>query len=216
MGDRDLGCERCGVLDETLRVALFSTTMSFLVMTRRTASGGILCGSCRRSEALRAGGVSAVLGWWGIPWGPIYTVGSIATALGGGSKPPEANAALLHAVGLALLDVDDREGAVRALETSLTYGDDAETRGALMFARGAAEEADVPAHRASTLHPGDLVDTRHGHVVVREAPDDASEGAPLPAGASAVVISGRDGWTCLSLPGGRTGWVRSDDLVAAA
>lgn len=29
--------------------------------------------------------VSLVLGWWGIPWGPIYTIGSIYTALKGGN-----------------------------------------------------------------------------------------------------------------------------------
>jgi hypothetical protein len=28
---------------------------------------------------------SLVLGWWGIPWGPIYTIGSIYTALKGGN-----------------------------------------------------------------------------------------------------------------------------------
>ena len=25
-----------------------------------------------------------VLGWWGIPWGPIYSIGSLATNLSGG------------------------------------------------------------------------------------------------------------------------------------
>ena len=28
--------------------------------------------------------LSAVLGWWGIPWGPIYTVQSIASNIKGG------------------------------------------------------------------------------------------------------------------------------------
>jgi len=27
---------------------------------------------------------SLVLGWWGIPWGPIYTIGNIGTILSGG------------------------------------------------------------------------------------------------------------------------------------
>ena len=25
-----------------------------------------------------------VLGWWGIPWGPIYSIGSLGTNLSGG------------------------------------------------------------------------------------------------------------------------------------
>jgi hypothetical protein len=28
--------------------------------------------------------LSLVMGWWGIPWGPIYTVGSMITNFGGG------------------------------------------------------------------------------------------------------------------------------------
>ncbi|QGQ97294.1 hypothetical protein EHS13_21590 [Paenibacillus psychroresistens] len=28
--------------------------------------------------------LSAVLGWWGIPWGPIYTIGALITNFGGG------------------------------------------------------------------------------------------------------------------------------------
>src|ERR1700743_2067840 len=29
-----------------------------------------------------------VLGWWGIPWGPIYTIGSLTTNLKGGQDVP--------------------------------------------------------------------------------------------------------------------------------
>jgi hypothetical protein len=28
--------------------------------------------------------VSLILGWWGLPWGPIYTITSLVTNLGGG------------------------------------------------------------------------------------------------------------------------------------
>jgi hypothetical protein len=28
--------------------------------------------------------ISLLLGWWGIPWGPIYTIGSFVTNFGGG------------------------------------------------------------------------------------------------------------------------------------
>jgi hypothetical protein len=28
--------------------------------------------------------ISLVLGWWGFPWGPIYTISSLVTNLGGG------------------------------------------------------------------------------------------------------------------------------------
>jgi hypothetical protein len=28
--------------------------------------------------------LSALIGWWGIPWGAIYTIGALVTNLGGG------------------------------------------------------------------------------------------------------------------------------------
>ncbi|MBS1511225.1 MAG: hypothetical protein JST86_10310 [Bacteroidetes bacterium] len=28
--------------------------------------------------------ISVLLGWWGIPWGPIYTIGSLVKNFGGG------------------------------------------------------------------------------------------------------------------------------------
>lgn len=30
--------------------------------------------------------ISFILGWWGIPWGPIYTIGTIYTNLTGGKN----------------------------------------------------------------------------------------------------------------------------------
>ena len=37
------------------------------------------------------------LGWWGIPWGPIYSIGSISTNLGGGKDVTAAVRAALAA-----------------------------------------------------------------------------------------------------------------------
>ena len=30
--------------------------------------------------------ISLLLGWWGIPWGPIYTISSMVTNIGGGEN----------------------------------------------------------------------------------------------------------------------------------
>jgi len=35
-------------------------------------------------------GVNALLGWWGIPWGPIYTIGSMYHQLSGGKDVTQA------------------------------------------------------------------------------------------------------------------------------
>jgi hypothetical protein len=41
-------------------------------------------GHSRSSKGLPFTLASLLLGWWGIPWGPIYTLGSIFGNLGGG------------------------------------------------------------------------------------------------------------------------------------
>jgi len=34
--------------------------------------------------------LSLIVGWWGIPWGPIYTIGSVAKNLSGGRDVTDA------------------------------------------------------------------------------------------------------------------------------
>ena len=36
------------------------------------------------SKSLGFSALTFLLGWWGIPWGPIYTVGSLVTNIRGG------------------------------------------------------------------------------------------------------------------------------------
>ncbi len=96
-------CERCGRLDSTLRGAGFMYAVSLLVVTFRNGSGGILCRRCRRTEATKWTIVSALFGWWGIPWGPIYTIQAIAENLAGGQQDASMNAAILRAVGATLV-----------------------------------------------------------------------------------------------------------------
>src|SRR5262245_6773149 len=71
---------RCG------RFVLFQYCISVLILT---------FGRSWDSYLLRVGGraarysigftmLSLIAGWWGLPWGPIYTIGAVATNLAGG------------------------------------------------------------------------------------------------------------------------------------
>jgi hypothetical protein len=40
--------------------------------------------------------LSVVLGWWGIPWGIIYTIGSLGTNFGGGKNVTEEIMQSIH------------------------------------------------------------------------------------------------------------------------
>jgi len=68
------------------KFVIFLYTISVLVMTFRRGSDVYFV---RQGESEVGRGVAYTLltlvaGWWGIPWGPIYSIGSIFTNLSGG------------------------------------------------------------------------------------------------------------------------------------
>ncbi len=70
------------------RFVLFTYTVSVLILTFRRPSDVYFLKGGRGAffKGLPFILISAVLGWWGLPWGPIYTISSIGTALGGGKN----------------------------------------------------------------------------------------------------------------------------------
>jgi hypothetical protein len=68
------------------RFVLFTYTISVLIMTFKRPAG-IYFVKGGRSAILNGVPptlVTLLLGWWGIPWGPIYSIGSIFGNLSGG------------------------------------------------------------------------------------------------------------------------------------
>jgi hypothetical protein len=70
------------------RFVLFQYCISALVVTFRRPSDVYLI---RAEENAAVKGLpftllTLLLGWWGIPWGPIYSVQSLITNLGGGKN----------------------------------------------------------------------------------------------------------------------------------
>ncbi len=86
------GVEGMSVSDVQSEVArggkfvIFQYCISILVMTFRRGSDiyFIKAGESTFGASIGYTLVSLLLGWWGIPWGPIYTIGSVFTNLGGG------------------------------------------------------------------------------------------------------------------------------------
>lgn len=73
------------ILDNGGRFVIYTYAISIILMTFRRGSDVYLL---RKGEsALKHGWpymlLSLVLGWWGIPWGPIYTIQSIYYAFTG-------------------------------------------------------------------------------------------------------------------------------------
>jgi hypothetical protein len=77
-------CSRCGKPTAQPRAAVFTYIISVIFVTFRNPIQGIFCSSCARKSAFQASLFSAFAGWWGLPWGPIFTIGSIIkNAMGG-------------------------------------------------------------------------------------------------------------------------------------
>lgn len=84
------------------RFVFFQYCVSLLVVTLKRSSD-VYFVKANESLASKAAGfslVSLVLGWWGIPWGPIYTIGTVFTnARGGTDVTPEVMSSLRGSSG---------------------------------------------------------------------------------------------------------------------
>lgn len=87
-------CSCCGKVSAQPRYAIFLEAKSFVFATTRSAIQGIFCSACAEKKALKASAVTWLLGWWGIPWGPIYSVQALWGNMLGGKRPALANARL--------------------------------------------------------------------------------------------------------------------------
>ncbi len=115
----DFSCARCGMKDSSLRLVAMYYVTSFLVITYKRAASGIWCQRSRAREATKWTFPSALLGWWGFPWGPIYTLQALYIKAIGGLQPAPNNAALLRAVAYQLYTRGERDEAASALRQSL-------------------------------------------------------------------------------------------------
>lgn len=75
-------CPRCGG-PGPIDVLASHWVWSAVFLTRWWSRPELRCASCVRKERGLAVGFSLLLGWWGIPWGPIMTVVQVAKNLGG-------------------------------------------------------------------------------------------------------------------------------------
>lgn len=90
-----ISCSCCGKVTAQPRYLIFYEVKSFIFVTIRSPIQGIFCHNCAEKKLLRSTVITWLLGWWGFPWGLIYSPIVIFHNLFGGSKPSEVNARLL-------------------------------------------------------------------------------------------------------------------------
>ena len=68
------------------KFVIYTYCISVLIMTFKRSSDiyFIRGGENAVVKGLGFSALSFLLGWWGIPWGPIWTIGSFITNFGGG------------------------------------------------------------------------------------------------------------------------------------
>lgn len=85
-------CTRCGCISAQPRLTIFYEVKSFLVITRRTQAHGVYCRACATKQCIRSTTLTWLLGWWGLPWGPIFSIHALFKNLFGGTQPLIPNA----------------------------------------------------------------------------------------------------------------------------
>ena len=73
-------------LQRGARFVIYQYCISILIMSFRRPSDiyFVRAGQSAVSRGLGFSMISLLFGWWGIPWGPIYTIGSFITNFSGG------------------------------------------------------------------------------------------------------------------------------------
>ncbi len=71
-------CPRCGVQGKTLNGVIASVARSFIVGSTVRTKLVIGCSSCIEKELEHLSKQCLLFGWWGIPWGPVYTLRALA------------------------------------------------------------------------------------------------------------------------------------------
>ncbi len=137
-------CQKCGNSDATLRFAAFPYVVSVVILTFRRAWGGLYCERCRIQETFKGKMITLFFGWWGIPFGPIYSLG-VLFGQGDGKVPPDINASYLAQLGIHFLQHDDPVQAQEAWNASYYYYPDPKLRNLYheVFGSAPTEPAEV-------------------------------------------------------------------------
>lgn len=111
------------IVNDGGRFVFFPYTISVVLATFKRASSIYLIRPYEKSFKYSYKHVitNAVVGWWGIPWGPIYTIGSIYDHMKGGKDvtdvvmsellqhDPEANTSTYNIAGVASSNAAQRD-----------------------------------------------------------------------------------------------------------
>ncbi|MCF5222984.1 J domain-containing protein [Pseudomonas syringae] len=114
-------CSNCSKVSAQPRIVVFRSVKSFFLVTIRKPISGVYCSECAQIQSLKASAISWLLGWWGFPWGPIYTVQALFINMLGGSHPPYENARMLGYQAYYFYTIGRQDLARSIAQSALKY-----------------------------------------------------------------------------------------------
>lgn len=88
-------CEVCGSVTAQPRRLAFWRITSFILASQKTPIQRIFCHTCAAKERWKSTIWTSLLGWWSVPWGPIWATGYGVRNAVGGTHQPTVDEALL-------------------------------------------------------------------------------------------------------------------------
>jgi hypothetical protein len=114
-------CSSCGAVSAQPRYVIFWCVISLIFVTSRRTMQGVFCPLCAQKRAVQASAITWLLGWWGFPWGPIWTIGALCTNLKSGTQPADVNAQILGRQTLYFWDKGRPDLAAAAVDQALRF-----------------------------------------------------------------------------------------------
>jgi len=88
-------CEVCGGVTAQPRRLAFWRVTSLILASHKAPVQKIFCHKCASKEQWKSTVWTSLLGWWGIPWGPIWSVANGITNATGGTRQSAVDEALM-------------------------------------------------------------------------------------------------------------------------
>ncbi|MDB5553362.1 MAG: dnaJ domain protein, partial [Rhizobium sp.] len=125
LGIEPVCCSRCGSMTAQPRKLSFVRVYSAIFASFRRRVEGIYCQRCAQTEAVKSSVLSAVFGWWGLPFAPYFTLRAIARNALGGTRDMAVEEQLLWQNSRAFAAKGNRKLSY-ALARKLTEAGDSE------------------------------------------------------------------------------------------
>ncbi len=102
-------------LENGAKFVIYTYVVSIIVLSFKNGTDiyFIKGGESRVAKGFKFTLLSILLGWWGIPWGLIYTIGAIATNSAGGKDVTDEVLAAMHKSGPAKAARASRQADLR-------------------------------------------------------------------------------------------------------